>query len=56
MLMIANIKIGTRLGLAFGVMVVLIVFMVGGGLYKLATIQGQMDHIVKSNSVRIMAL
>ena len=55
MLMIANIKIGTRLGLAFGVMVVLIVFMVGGGLYKLATIQGQMDHIVKSNSVRIMA-
>lgn len=48
-------KIGARLRIAFAVMVTLIVVMVVFGLSKISSIQEQVDHIAKSNAVKLIA-
>ena len=48
-------KIGIRLGIAFAVMVSLIVIMGVFGLGKLAGIQEQIEHIAKGNVVKLTA-
>jgi methyl-accepting chemotaxis protein len=48
-------RIGVRLGIAFAVMVSLIVIMGVFGLNKLAGIQDQVEHIAKSNAVKLTA-
>jgi len=48
-------RIGARLGIAFAVMVTLIVIMGVFGLNKLAGIQEQIEHIAKSNAVKLTA-
>jgi methyl-accepting chemotaxis protein len=48
-----HLKIGTRLGIGFGIMVVMITLMAGFGLYQLAQVQEQMNHVAKSNFVKL---
>ena len=53
--MISNMKIGVRLGVAFGVIVLMIVGMVVFGLSSMAKIEKQLEHVVKGNSVKLIA-
>ncbi|MHB8907579.1 MAG: methyl-accepting chemotaxis protein [Syntrophales bacterium] len=51
--MLKNMKIGARLGLAFGVLLVLMVVSVSIGLLKLSTMHDKLDLIVKVNTARL---
>jgi len=53
--MISNMKIGVRLGCAFGVIVLLIVGIVVLSLSSMAKVETQIEHIVKGNSVKLIA-
>ncbi|HIJ81791.1 MAG TPA: methyl-accepting chemotaxis protein [Desulfuromonadales bacterium] len=48
-------KIGTRLGAGFAVMILLIAAMSFIGLARLTTMQEQVDHLAQSNAVKLIA-
>jgi methyl-accepting chemotaxis protein len=50
-----NLKIGQRLGLGFGLMVVLLVLVATTGLANMASLNTLMHHIVDENNVRLSA-
>jgi methyl-accepting chemotaxis protein len=50
-----NLKIGQRLGLGFGLMVVLLVLVAATGLANMASLNTLMHHIVDENNVRLSA-
>jgi methyl-accepting chemotaxis protein len=49
MFSIANLKIGARLGLAFGVLLLLLVTLIAAGMVNMSRIQGHLDEIVNDN-------
>jgi methyl-accepting chemotaxis protein len=51
--MFANMKIGKRMTLGFGLLLVIIVMMIWEGVSGMGKIQGNLDRIVKVNNVRI---
>jgi methyl-accepting chemotaxis protein len=52
---ISNLKIGTRLGLGFGIVLLLLVASVGMGLRYMASIQDTLLNITEGNNVKIDA-
>jgi methyl-accepting chemotaxis protein len=50
-----NLKIGQRLGLGFGLMVVLLVLVAATGLANMASLNTLMHHIVDENNVQLSA-
>ncbi|HMK44853.1 MAG TPA: methyl-accepting chemotaxis protein [Dissulfurispiraceae bacterium] len=50
--MIGNLKIGQRLGIAFGVLLLFMIAIIGVGLKSLSDIQDNLDRIVQVNNVR----
>ena len=53
--MLKNLKIGNRMALGFGLLLVIMVLLIWDGLGAMSDIQQQMDRIVKVNNVRIDA-
>lgn len=51
--MFANLKIGKRLGLGFGLLVVLMIALIGAGVIGMNHISDNLERIVKVNMVRI---
>jgi len=51
--MFKNLKMGTRLGLGFGVLLVIMLVMISIGIFKLGEVQQKLDRIVKVNNVRV---
>ena len=48
---IANLKIGTRLGAAFGIVLCMLVGVAGLGISRMAMLQGEIDYITKASNV-----
>ena len=53
---IANLKIGTRLGLAFAVILALMLGLTGVGVNSMRNIQGHLDGIVQDNGRKMELL
>ena len=51
--MFANMKIGKRMTLGFGVLLVIMAVLIWEGLNGMSDIQSKLDRIVKVNNVRI---
>ncbi len=51
--MLSNIKIGKRMGIAFGLMLVIMVALIWVGLNSMASMQEKLERIIKINNVRI---
>ena len=51
--MLNNIKIGKRMGIAFGLMLVIMVALIWVGLSSMASMQEKLERIIKINNVRI---
>jgi methyl-accepting chemotaxis protein len=49
---IANMKVGTRLGLGFGLVLVLLLFVAMLGVFNMSTIHAKLDRIVNENAVK----
>ena len=49
---IANMKVGTRLGLGFGLVLVLLLLIAALGVYSMSTIHAKLDRIVNENAVK----
>ncbi len=52
----ANMKIGVRLGLGFGVVLALMLAMAGAGVLKMSQLNGGLEGIVNDNDVQIKAI
>jgi methyl-accepting chemotaxis protein len=49
---IANMKVGTRLGLGFGLVLVLLLMVAVLGVFNMSTIHAKLDRIVNENAVK----
>jgi methyl-accepting chemotaxis protein len=49
----ANMKVGTRLGLGFGLVLVLLLVIASLGVYNMSTIYAKLDSIVNENAVKM---
>ena len=52
--MFANMKIGIRLGLGFGLLMVLMGVLIWEGVHSMSGINDSLERIVKVNTVRIL--
>jgi methyl-accepting chemotaxis protein len=52
---LSNLKIGTRLGLGFGIQILLMSAAIGLGIYELNVMYGNVDDIVNDNNVKVRA-
>ena len=52
--MFANMKIGVRLGLGYGLLVVLMAVLIWEGVHGMSGINASLERIVKVNTVRIL--
>ncbi|MYM31587.1 methyl-accepting chemotaxis protein [Duganella sp. CY15W] len=51
-MVIANMKVGTRLGLGFGLVLVLLLLVAMLGVFNMSTIHAKLDRIVNENAVK----
>ena len=52
--MLANLKIGTRLGAAFGVVVLALVAAVGTGIYSTVTVNEKAQTVIHQDLVKVV--
>jgi len=53
--MLKNMRIGSRMALGFGLVLVVMVMLIWSGIHGMSSIQGALDRIVNVNNVRINA-